>query len=88
MLVVFWIFWKRIFANMRNRQDFDYDNAMFINETLLYLQWNKNDVHTSIGTRCEKLFTFIDSINFVNPAVSNFPKTFGLTELKTGFFST
>ena len=29
---------------------------------------------------------FIDSINFVNGALETFPKTFGLTELKKGYF--
>ena len=29
---------------------------------------------------------FIDSINFVNGALGTFPKTFGLTELKKGYF--
>ena len=29
---------------------------------------------------------FIDSINFVNDALETFPKTFGLKELKKGYF--
>ena len=29
---------------------------------------------------------FIDSLNFVTTALAAFPKTFGLTELKKGYF--
>ena len=29
---------------------------------------------------------FIDSINFVNDALATFPKTFGFSELKKGYF--
>lgn len=34
----------------------------------------------------QKNLTFKDSLNFLNMPLSSFPKTFGLTELKKGFF--
>ena len=49
-------------------------------------------VTNQMGTRTKVLhfkhanFIFKDSLNFLNMPLANFPKTFGLTELKKGFF--
>ena len=34
----------------------------------------------------KKSFRFLDSLNFLQMALKDFPKTFGITELKKGYF--
>ena len=67
----------------------DYDGYFFLEELYNHHATNLQQIVNGAKILSLELpnVKFIDSMNFFPMALSNFPKTFGLDELKKGFFS-